>query len=84
MLFVKINKEETEIKIMKIPVKDFSIIPLLCPAGISNCAPCIYAKMSNVHNCPITAQMKEDFGFVECSYLDDFQIRLEKAKKESR
>jgi hypothetical protein len=80
---VKISKEEKEIRNMKISVKDFNIIPILCPSGLmNNCAVCIYAKTVNVHNCSTNGSRKTDFGFVECNYFDEFQKRLEKAEKD--
>jgi hypothetical protein len=61
---------------MKIPVKDFNVAPVLCPAGFKNCAPCIYSKMTNVHNCSASGIGKPDFGFVECTYIETFQKQL--------
>ena len=60
---------------MKIPIKDFNIEPVLCPMGGHNCAPCKHLKANNVHNCPISSS-KEDFGFVECTYIETFQKQL--------
>ena len=62
---------------MKIPVKDFDIVPVLCPAGFKNCAPCIYANTVNVHNCSASGIGKPDFGFIECKY---FPRRLKEAE----
>lgn len=55
---------------MKIAVKDFTIIPKYCPAGLSNCAPCKYAKSPfTVRNPPLVIG-REDYGTVDCDYAE--------------
>lgn len=66
---------------MKILVKDFTVKPVMCPANFTDCSPCRYAKLTEVHNCAISAS-KPDFGYVECSYIDWFKLELKKAQEE--
>jgi len=57
---------------MKMPVKDFKIVPLLCPANYTfGCGACRYGSQLNVMN-PSTSSKDKFFGDVECNYIDSF------------
>jgi hypothetical protein len=66
---------------MEIKVADFNIRPIRCPANFStpNCAPCMYANTSKVHNCIISN--KVNFGFVDCAYIETITKQIEEANK---
>ncbi len=89
-MYLKNTKNEFYVYIYLNPLKpgkyvydnisfDFDIVPVLCPAGFKNCAPCIYANTVNVHNCPASGIGKPDFGEVECKYIEIFPKRLKEA-----
>lgn len=66
---------------MEIKVADFNIRPIRCPANFAtpNCAPCMFAKTSKVHNCPVSRQ--PNFGFVHCIYIEEVTKQIEEANK---
>jgi hypothetical protein len=67
---------------MEIKVEDFNIKPIICPANLltPNCAPCIFAKTSQVHNCPVSSR-QPNFGFVDCTYIEKITKQIEEANK---
>lgn len=65
-------------------VKDFKIIPVLCPIGMEDCSPCKHAGSFKVRNPPCTGGGNPDFGEHECRYIEWFTEEYAKKEKEIR
>jgi len=67
---------------MKMKVKDFTIVPILCPIGMKDCSGCKHAGKFSVKN-PSTCGISgiPDFGEHECHYLEWFERKYEEEKK---
>ena len=66
---------------MIMKVKDFTIVPVLCPIGLTDCSPCKHAGAFKVKNPAIMGSKNPDFGEHECRYLENFQLEYEKKQK---
>lgn len=67
---------------MKVKVKDFTITPVLCPAGMKDCSPCKHARSMKVRNPPAMGTAPADFGEVSCNYLDWYEEEYRRKCKE--
>ena len=58
---------------MIIKVKDFTVTPVLCPAGFKDCSPCRHANKMTVKNPPARGTAPADFGEIDCLYMFWFE-----------